>query len=105
VYFCFEIAGKRTCIQIPVLIQRWPPDPDPGPFKLGGWVVSDPSPEPWAVDLQVLASIEALTSTLTKERATTKDALQRTVREAVNGLSRSLPQGTKVEFMEAKVAR
>jgi hypothetical protein len=98
---CFDVAGERHCIPVPVLIRQWPFQPhDPGPIHevLTHWVDS-PDPNPWKVDLALLSTTAALAELCVDERV--KQALRSVAREQAERVAKEqLPQGVSVTFGE-----
>jgi hypothetical protein len=93
---CFELDGEKICIDIPVLVRKWPwPDPDPDPPDWIDWIgrEGEPNPSPWR-DLTIVATISELT------RYVRDEAVAATLRDAVaNGVEtvrRGLPKGLEI---------
>ncbi len=90
---CFELNGETICINVPILVRKWPwPDPDPDPPPWIDWISRErePDPSPWR-DLTILATISELT------RFVRDEAVSATIREAVAGsianVKDRLPEG------------
>jgi hypothetical protein len=98
---CFGVGRQRYCIRIPILIWQWPFEPpDPGPLRksLEHWVeVYGPDPNPWRVDLVVLATTAAVAELSVDEGV--RDALRSVAREQTDRLIKArLPQGVSISF-------
>jgi hypothetical protein len=88
---CFVFNGKRFCINIPILVRRFElPEPDP-------WIITDLIKERFVKDLQILATIDQLSSGLS---AGVKKQVQDTLRRSVE--AGGLPEGIKVDFGKEK---
>jgi hypothetical protein len=102
-YICFKDpnTGEVHCIQIPLLIWRWPwPEPDPN-WWWKDWVRFErPTPDPWIVDLPVLATLDHLVSKMTDERGVVKERVQVAIRDSIAEISKSLPENVSVDFHE-----
>jgi hypothetical protein len=98
---CFPVpdSNRKICVNVPVAIIRdWGlPHPDPGPWKGPiDWILSqEASPEPWKVDLPILATIERLASQLHTQEI--RAHVGRAVEDAFHGVAADLPSGIRLE--------
>jgi hypothetical protein len=99
---CFTINGIQHCFTIPLLI-----DPlwrlhihGPGPVEgtqTDSWVTSEGKVAGWAQDLQILASIDALTHQLSGEA---QKVVHAALNQALANVKRLLPQGAELHQAE-----
>ncbi|MFZ4408619.1 MAG: hypothetical protein ACOYOH_14840 [Paracraurococcus sp.] len=94
--FCFKLPdGKEHCVDIPVLVNQFPPvGPDPGPWLTG--LRPDISR-----DLLTLGRIQVLSATLGAELRPAFDA---GFTRAAETLRTKLPKGVTLELSQAKAA-
>lgn len=93
---CFRLNGELICINIPILVRKWPwPDPDPDPPPWIDWISQDgePDPSPWR-DLTILATISELTRFVRDEAVA--GALHEAVSGGIEGVTRRLPEGLEI---------
>ena len=95
---CFKIAGYTYCFYIPVIVNPWPWwGPDPGPERQGPrpepWITREGSEVVWAKDLQVLASIDALTQHLSSDA---QKAVHSGLSQALSHVKSQLPEGAEI---------
>lgn len=87
---------KWVCINIPILIDRWPriPDPDPGPLAEIDWLKGQDFNQTALADLGKLATIGQIA--LSVSDVVAKDMIHDALSEAVAKLD--LPAEARVEF-------
>jgi hypothetical protein len=95
--FCFTIGGTRICLDIPVLIIKWPwpgPDPDPDP-PWRRWIqgLGGPDPSPWR-DIVVVATLHAVARELEDDRL--KETILPALDALTDTLRRDLPDGVEL---------
>jgi hypothetical protein len=89
---CFVINGRKFCINIPILVRQFELGPGPEP-----WIITDLIKEKFVKDVQILATIDQLSSGLS---AGIKKQVQDTLRQSVEATG--LPEGIKVDFGREK---
>ena len=99
---CFILHGHRYCFTIPLLI-----DPlwrfhihGPGPVENQGpqpepWVTSEGKVADWAKDLQILASVDALSHQLSGEA---QKVVRGALDEALGRVKAQLPEGAELHY-------
>jgi hypothetical protein len=75
---CFDFNGRRVCIPIPILVEKFRPRPDPERF-----IIDDLLKEEVVHDISVLTTIDTLAAQLQTLRV---EPLQAALREAISQL-------------------
>ncbi len=97
---CFSLGGRVYCITIPVLMWPWPwpPNGNGDPWKhIGDWLGGDPSPQPWQVNLPIVATVAVLAQ---HAHGDLRGHLQRAVETEMAAIKAQLPEGASLQFAE-----